>query len=60
MKLYKKLRVTFQFEDGKNLVKWIYEYEKQNSEVPSPHNLKDFAFEVTRTVDLHFMTNPII
>ncbi|XP_038719275.1 MLP-like protein 31 [Tripterygium wilfordii] len=58
LKEYKDLLVTVQATpkgDG-SLVKWTFEYEKLNPDVPDPQSLLDYVVTVSKGIDDHHTT----
>ncbi|KAK7304543.1 hypothetical protein VNO77_42424 [Canavalia gladiata] len=57
-KLYKILKAHLEVidkDDSNAIVKWTYEYEKLNEDVPSPNGYMDFITKLTRDVDAHLL-----
>ncbi|KAL0701412.1 hypothetical protein Bca4012_057534 [Brassica carinata] len=60
MNEYKSFLVTFQVtpKEGEpgSVLHWHFEYEKINEEVAHPETLLQFAVEVSKEIDSHFMS----
>lgn len=59
---YKHLKVTIQVDPKKEeeggggcIVKWSFDYEKWNDDVPPPEGYMDIAVKATTGIEAHFL-----